>query len=253
MEIDQGEVVVKESGMFPWKLMVLIVLAAVLVTVIVVSVGVYMWREVAYQQVVKGLERKLELALVVQQQQDIEFVEEKDVAPSVSSLPVKEGWQTYTHARYNYQIDYPKGAVVTESGPGIHIASKMTGLEGKTVVEENVPYLDGLCVVIANDFGSVSISAPGNRYVTCGPTGVGSDAEQQSKNVTIDGSLLKASGYRGLSQEGQASEYGWFEFATDSGFSVVYEVSPKLRQDFDRYEEVKSVIEEMVATFRSID
>jgi hypothetical protein len=252
MEANQEEPIVAEYGMFPWRLVVLIILATVLTTTIVVSIAVYMWREMANQRLVDELQRKLELAMVVQQEQDIE-VEERVVIPTASVQPVKEGWKTYTHTRYNYKIDYPEGADVAESESGVHVASVVTGVEGERIVEENVPYLDGLCVVIESDFGSVSISAPDNRYVICGPTGVGSDAIDQSKDVIVNGSLLKASGYRGPSQEGQVPDYEWFEFTTDSGFDVVYSVDFGAGDDEFKYEEVKRMVEEMVATFRSIE
>lgn len=253
MEVNQEEIVVP-SGMFPWKLVMLIVLAAVLITIIVVSVAVYMWREVANQRIVDELQRKLELAIMLQQEQSVGVAEqEEDAVPAVSSRPVKEGWQTYSHSRYNYKIDYPKGAIITESEPGNYTSVLVEKAGEESVVEENVPYLDGLCVVIEYEFGSVSISAPGNRYVVCRPTGVGSDAQQQSKTVTIDGSLLKASGYRVPSQEGQAPSYGWFEFTTENGFSVVYMVNPETEGDEAKYEDVKSVVEEMVASFRSVE
>lgn len=243
MEVNQEEIVVP-SGMFPWKLVMLIVLAAVLVTIIVVSMAVYMWREVANQRVVDELQRRLELAMAQQEQQ----VEVAEGATATAQL-VREGWKTYTHARYNYRVDYPEGAVIMESEPGVYVASKMINEEGEAVIEENVPYLGGLCVTIKSEFGSVNISAPGNRYVPCGPTGVDSDAEEQFETVTIDGSLLKASGYRGPSQERQVPSYGWFEFTTASGFKVVYSVSPEVGDDKFKYEEVK----EIVATFRSIE
>jgi hypothetical protein len=248
MEANQEELVVAEYGMFPWKLVMLIVLAVVLTTVIVVSTAVYMWREMVNQQVIVELQRKLELAMVVQQGAE---VEEAALITSVQS--VKEGWQTYTHARYNYRIDYPEGVVITESEAGTLLASTMTNEEGEQVVEENVPYLDGLCVTIEDEFGSINISAPDNRYVVCGPTGVGSDALEQSETVTISGSLLRASGYRGPSEEGQVPEYGWFKFTTDSGFNVVYSVNPETGDDKIKYEEIKIMVEEMVATFRSIE
>ena len=251
MEVNQEEAAVSEGGMFPWRLVMLIVLAAVLVTIVVASAAVYMWREVANQRIVEELQRRLELAVIAQEESA--GVKDLETASTASAQPVKEGWQTYVHSRYNYQIDYPAGAVITESKAGVHSASLAVSANGESVVEENVPYLDGLCVTIKNEFGSVSISAPGNRYVTCGPTGVGSEAEQQSKEVMINGSLLRASGYRGSSQAGQLPDYGWFEFTTDNGFKVVYTVNLEAGDDALRFDEVKDAIEGMVATFRSID
>lgn len=176
------------------------------------------------------------------------------VACSNISHVAPDGWKTYTHTRYDYQIDYPADAIIEESEGGTY------SIEG---MAKDVPFPDATCVTVHEAFGAVTVSGPDDPLnendsdtIYCGLIDIQTGGGQpESKEFTVEGKSVTAEGYFNPAGIGMdlkpIMQTEWLTFVTPGGFRVVYRLDPQSDADLARYEEVKAKLETIAQSIRA--
>lgn len=99
------------------------------------------------------------------------------------------GWMTYKSDKYKYEIKFPSGTVIRETGKN---DIGMPPDSGMTFDEAYAKVTGQVCVQLDAKKGSVYVSAPVNKgfaYALCGRTGVGNDTKitKSTEKITIAG------------------------------------------------------------------
>jgi hypothetical protein len=120
--------------------------------------------------------------------------------PPLESFDPTTDWPTFVSDRYNYQIRYPKEAIISLFGPqGFSMEDKPEEMTTDQYLDSLLKeFTNQLCLQIEYSLGWIYIAAPPNKekmYTPCGPTGLGaSEIINKIETISIGDQLYQANG-----------------------------------------------------------
>ncbi|MBD3360490.1 hypothetical protein GF366_01675 [Candidatus Peregrinibacteria bacterium] len=194
---------------------------------------------------------------------------EDETAPEITAPPFEEeteeeeteeetqiDWNTYTNEAYNYTIQYPAGAEISEAEKSDFGLSQEMKEEGFTIDKLYQTYTGELCVTIGYDLGYVMISAPPNNeefIVRCGRSGIAYETEEKEETLTIDGKTYTATGFEELGPGDTLDSHNETMIVQlDDGTRIEYGSKSSNTATFDDYLEIRNTIVSIVESFESV-